>query len=334
MTVAGPIDLRADCPSCAGLCCVAPAFAASADFAIDKDPGEACPNLELDFRCGIHAGLRDAGFPGCVAYDCFGAGQQVTQVTFEGRTWRTAPDEAATMFDAFAVMRALHELAWYLSEALAMPAAARSHGGLAAALEAITGFTRLPKDELLAVDVAGWQGRVGALLGPVSEAARASAVAKARAGGRGKGLDRRGADLAGADLAGADLRAVILRDALLDRRGPARRGPAVRGPGGRGPARRGPLGRGPARRPVRLDVAAGRGQRRPHDAAAVLEVAPGALGHAALGHAAEPAALGSAAGAGGIGGLIRRGRPPRLSRPPPPPPSSSAPAGASRAPSP
>jgi len=215
VATAGPLGLRADCASCAGLCCVASAFAASADFAIDKDAGEACPNLEPDFRCGIHAGLRDTGFPGCVAYDCFGAGQQVTQVTFEGRAWRTSPDEAGAMFDAFEVMRALHELAWYLSEALSMPAAARQHGGLATALDAITRLTRLPKDELLAVGVAGWQGRVGALLGPVSEAVRASAVAKAKADGRGKGLDRRGADLAGAELAGADLRAVMLRSALL-----------------------------------------------------------------------------------------------------------------------
>ena len=36
--------LRADCARCAGLCCVAPAFAASADFAIDKPAGHACPH--------------------------------------------------------------------------------------------------------------------------------------------------------------------------------------------------------------------------------------------------------------------------------------------------
>jgi hypothetical protein len=33
------LTLRADCERCFGLCCVAPAFAASADFAIDKDAG-------------------------------------------------------------------------------------------------------------------------------------------------------------------------------------------------------------------------------------------------------------------------------------------------------
>jgi uncharacterized protein YjbI with pentapeptide repeats len=210
-----PLDLIADCSRCAGLCCVAPAFAASSDFAIDKDAGEACPNLAPDFRCRIHARLRDTGFPGCVAYDCFGAGQQVTQVTFAGHDWRSTPDDALAMFDAFAVMRALHELAWYLAEALSMPAAARFHGGLAAGLDRIAPLTALPAGELLAVDVAAWQREMGALLGPVSEAARAGAVAGAKAGGRGKRLDRRGADLAGAELAGADLRAVMLRGAML-----------------------------------------------------------------------------------------------------------------------
>jgi hypothetical protein len=77
-------SLRADCARCAGLCCVAPAFVASTDFALDKEAGQPCPNLAPDFRCTIHDRLRQAGFPGCAAYDCFGAGQRVTQVTFGG----------------------------------------------------------------------------------------------------------------------------------------------------------------------------------------------------------------------------------------------------------
>jgi hypothetical protein len=54
----GRAGLRADCEQCFGLCCVVPAFAASADFAIDKDAGQPCPHLSEDFRCGIHAQLR------------------------------------------------------------------------------------------------------------------------------------------------------------------------------------------------------------------------------------------------------------------------------------
>nr|WP_238345562.1 pentapeptide repeat-containing protein [Actinopolymorpha cephalotaxi] len=102
------------------MCCVVPAFAASADFAIDKPARTPCPNLEQDFRCGIHDQLRPRGFPGCTAFDCLGAGQQVAQVTFEGRDWRAHPETAQPMFDAFVVMRQLYEFRWYLTEALAL----------------------------------------------------------------------------------------------------------------------------------------------------------------------------------------------------------------------
>ena len=49
------LGLRADCSSCFALCCVVPAFAASSDFAIDKPAHRACPNLQGDLRCSIHA---------------------------------------------------------------------------------------------------------------------------------------------------------------------------------------------------------------------------------------------------------------------------------------
>ena len=80
-------ELRADCTQCFALCCMVPAFAASADFALDKPAGHPCPHLHPDSRCGIHAELRPRGFAGCAAYDCFGAGQRVSQVTV-GRDWR------------------------------------------------------------------------------------------------------------------------------------------------------------------------------------------------------------------------------------------------------
>jgi hypothetical protein len=119
----GGLSLRADCERCFALCCVAPAFSASADFAISKPAGQPCPNLQPDFRCSIHDRLRPRGFGGCTAYDCFGAGQQVAQVTFGGRDWRQAPEIAAQMFDVFGIVRQLHELLWYLTEALTLPPA-------------------------------------------------------------------------------------------------------------------------------------------------------------------------------------------------------------------
>ena len=97
--------LRADCRRCAGLCCVAPAFAASADFAVDKPAGVPCPKLAGDLGCSIHAELRDLGMPGCAVFYCFGAGQQVVQRTFAGRHWRDSPETAAEVFAVFPVVR-------------------------------------------------------------------------------------------------------------------------------------------------------------------------------------------------------------------------------------
>ena len=196
--------LVADCSRCAGLCCVAPGFTASAEFAIDKPAGRPCPNLSAQFRCGVHGQLHQLGFRGCAAYDCFGAGQRVTQQLFAGRDWRRAPAIAAQMFDAFAVMRQLHELLWYLRDALrrARPRALRT--ALATARDTIERAAALPTGALVAFDVAAHRRSVGDLLQQVSEHVRTHAA-----------IDHRGADLIGANLARADLRAASFRGARL-----------------------------------------------------------------------------------------------------------------------
>lgn len=199
--------LQADCGSCFGLCCVALPFSASADFAVDKEAGRPCRNLQQDFSCGIHSRLRREGFPGCTVFDCFGAGQRVSQVTFAGRDWRRHPRTARAMFQVFPVMRHLHELLWYLTEALALPAARPLRGELEEALERIESLARGTTEEILALDVAAHRGEVSALLLRVSELVRA--------GVPGGGRNRRGADLIGADLRGADLGGANLRGAYL-----------------------------------------------------------------------------------------------------------------------
>lgn len=203
----GDHGLRADCENCFALCCVAPAFAASADFAIDKPAGRACPQLRTDSRCGIHTRLREEGFRGCTVYDCFGAGQKVSQVTFGGADWRLRPRNARQMFKVFPIVRDLHELLWYLTEAMALQTAGSLHTELRRALDETERLTRRGPDALLQLDTAAHRRGVNSLLVRTSE--------RARAGIGHKSEDRRGADLVGANLRGADLRGANLRGACL-----------------------------------------------------------------------------------------------------------------------
>ena len=201
-----PLELAADCSRCAGLCCVAPAFARSSDFAIDKPAGRPCPHLRADSRCEIHEQLSERGFPGCAVFDCFGAGQHLVQETFGGADWRSRSDLAGPMFTLLPILRQLHELAWYLTEAMKLDAANRLRPRLRAALAETERLSAGTPEQLLALDLSSYRNRVNPLLLMASELARA---------GFSRRPDYRGADLIGRDLRGADLRGASLRGALL-----------------------------------------------------------------------------------------------------------------------
>ncbi|MFF1821532.1 pentapeptide repeat-containing protein [Kribbella sp. NPDC058245] len=193
-------DLRADCSSCFGLCCVALTFSKSADFAIDKPAGEACRNLDDAFRCRIHTELRPQGFQGCTVYDCFGAGQEISRRA--GKSWREQP--GADMFAALPILRQLHELLWYLTEALTYKAIAPLHADLRTAFARVEEVSRTT--DLAAVDVMAERSVVNELLLKTSKLVR---------GKQPKSKERRGADLMGKRLRGADLSNANLRGAYL-----------------------------------------------------------------------------------------------------------------------
>lgn len=207
MTDVTRAHLHADCALCAGLCCVAPAFARSSDFAIDKPAGSPCPHLLADHRCGIHGELADRGFAGCRAFDCFGAGQHVVQVTLPGRDWRASPQVAAEVFAVFDVLQQLHEMLWYLAEAAARDVPEPLRAEARALHDATARIARQDAASLCGLDVDAHRRRVADVLSRVSDHVRGSVNAAA--------LDRRGADLVGGDLRRLDLRGAMLRGALL-----------------------------------------------------------------------------------------------------------------------
>jgi uncharacterized protein YjbI with pentapeptide repeats len=221
-----PLDLVSDCSRCFGLCCVLLPFRADSGFGVDKDGGTPCHHLESDDRCGIHDRLRDGGWPGCTVFECFGAGQHVSQGTYAGVSWREH-DNLGEMAAVLSTMRQLHEMLVHLAEV-----GRRSPTREAAALsQRVTTLSDGDPESVLGIDVDEVRTAVGAELRAASLRLRGDA-----------GADHAGADLSGRDLRrtplaraslrgalalGADLRSVDLR--LTDLLGADLRGADLRG---------------------------------------------------------------------------------------------------------
>ena len=187
-------------------------FRESHGFAFAKDAGEPCRHLAGDYGCSIHARLREAGMSGCTSYECFGAGQHVTQVLYAGATWRGRADGGAEMFAVFAVVQRLHEMLVLLDQAAALEPG-RDLAGLRAEVE---GHTLGLPEELLDVELDRLASLVGEVLRSVSRAVRGP-DGESWSGADLAGHDLRTAELADADLRGALLLAADLRGAVLKR---------------------------------------------------------------------------------------------------------------------
>ncbi|MFJ8265681.1 pentapeptide repeat-containing protein [Peribacillus asahii] len=206
-------SLTADCMNCFGLCCTALNIAASSDFAINKTAGTPCPNLQRDFRCKIHENLREKGFKGCTVFDCLGAGQKVSQVTFNGQSWQEHPEIAEKMFRVFPVMEQLYEMIAFIAEALTYEVSHSLQDKLNKQLKKLQNFTDMDADSLLSLNIVECRIPVNELLLKTSEYIRSELSSKVFAIKKGKKY--RGVDWVGKNLTGKDLRTTDLRGAYL-----------------------------------------------------------------------------------------------------------------------
>lgn len=204
-------SLQADCQSCFGLCCTALNIVASSDFAINKPAGTPCPNLQDNYSCHIHSQLRETGFKGCTVFDCLGAGQQVSQVTFHGQDWRQSREHADKMFRVFPIMEQLYEMIAYVAEALSYQVDNMLYEQLIAQLKHLQQTTAQDADTLLALDMVAIRMPINALLLQTSEQIRQHSVK----GKTSRNLNQRGANWMGKNLKGKDLRATDLRGSYL-----------------------------------------------------------------------------------------------------------------------
>lgn len=212
-------ELKIDCKNCFSLCCIALYFSASEGFPRDKAAGKPCVNLKSDFTCSIHENLKDKGLKGCTAYDCLGAGQKVSQITFSGNDWQSFPASAGKMFDAFLVMRQLHEMLWYLNEALILNTTQNIKEEISLLLDNTKQLTLLNVDYLLTLDIASHRNKVNIILKNTSESVRAKAGNNKKLSSKNKSYhsaaDYFGANLTKINLKGADLRGACLIAANL-----------------------------------------------------------------------------------------------------------------------
>ena len=125
-------------------------------------------------------------------------------------------------------MRQLHELLWYLTEALTLQPACPIQGALSSMLDETERLTHLSPDSLMELDVAVHRADVNTLLLKTSELVRAEArrghpSGRQKTFGRGahliaadlRRIDLRGANLRGNDLSGTDFIGADFRDADL-----------------------------------------------------------------------------------------------------------------------
>lgn len=111
-------SMKSDCSKCSGLCCTALFFSKMDGFPENKSAGKPCHNLLSDFRCNIHEELEKSKMKGCIGYDCFGAGGQVTQFIYSGLTWWDTPNKAKEIYDVFVIVFQLYQIRYFLLEAI------------------------------------------------------------------------------------------------------------------------------------------------------------------------------------------------------------------------
>jgi|SRR5271168_1639861 len=109
---------RADCSRCCGLCCVVPGQLAVQGFRVDKSAETPCAHLDAGHRCSIHGSRQIHGYTACEGFDCFGAGQWITQSLFGGSQWTASRDHARQMFAAYRHWAPRFEAAALLEAAL------------------------------------------------------------------------------------------------------------------------------------------------------------------------------------------------------------------------
>ena len=133
-------------------------------FPADKEAGVPCKHLNESFGCEIHQRLADKKMKGCLAYDCFGAGQKVSQICCPDINWKTSPERAKEVYDVFSVVVQLHQMQWYLLTALTLTTDEHLTSDIEELIHQNEQMTNQSSSQILALDIQPYHQRVNQIL--------------------------------------------------------------------------------------------------------------------------------------------------------------------------
>ena len=148
-----------------------------------------------------------------MAYDCFGAGQKVTQTVYQGKSWRDKDVKPDEMYRVFLVVYQLHQMLWYLNEAALLLSAADIYEKIESAIQDLDRQTRQTPEALLKTDLEACREKTNWLLKEVWQRVQKTAKAPAEAK---KSVDFIGRDFKKSVLDGQDFSMSLLIAANLE----------------------------------------------------------------------------------------------------------------------
>jgi len=208
-------ELKIRCEDCSGLCCVALYCMKSDGFPANKAAGVPCKHLMPDFRCNMHSRLAEKNMKGCLSYDCFGAGQKVTQLCYPDKNWQSHPEKADEIFQVFIKVYRLHQMAWYLLESLSLTLDEKLIAEIHQLIELNQRMTWEPPEKILTSDMDGYKARVNDVLKQVSSNVKTRHQGKDYSMKMMLGATLNGAKLNKSNFLGTDIRDANLRNADL-----------------------------------------------------------------------------------------------------------------------
>lgn len=157
-------QLKIDCKNCSGLCCVALYCSKSDGFPENKEAGIACKHLQSDFQCDMHKTLFQKNMKGCLAYECFGAGQKVTQMYGLDCTWQANSGQSKNIYQTFLLVFQLHQMLWYLIQASTIANSLELKQEISFLIQEAKCLTSQDPNILLAYDIVPYRDRVNKIL--------------------------------------------------------------------------------------------------------------------------------------------------------------------------